>query len=144
MAGTAYGLISTDTSSLEDPPPPNGTIFERLSHHHVSWRNYFSDLPATGIIPSTIEKYPSHITHISQFFTDPAIALEDAFVAGSENGASERSEHVNLGSDRAGRRSRRHPRSRPVCGTARAHPVRRGAVIGSWPAPVNASVMNKR
>jgi phospholipase C len=83
MAGTAYGLISTDTSSLEDPPPPHGTIFDRLSHYGVSWRNYFSDLPATGIIPSIIEKNPSHITHISQFFADakvghlPAVSFVD-------------------------------------------------------------------
>jgi phospholipase C len=72
MAGTAYGLISTDEGSLLDPPPPNGTIFDRLSHHKISWRNYFSDLPATGIIPATIENYPSHITHVSQFFVDAA------------------------------------------------------------------------
>jgi len=30
MAGTAYGDIATDNQSLEDPPPPNGTIFDRL------------------------------------------------------------------------------------------------------------------
>ena len=30
MAGTAYGNIATDNESLEDPPPPNGTIFDRL------------------------------------------------------------------------------------------------------------------
>jgi phospholipase C len=72
MAGTAYGLISTDSASLLDPPPPNGTIFDRLSHYGVSWRNYFSDLPATGIIPSIIKTNPSHITHVSQFFTDAA------------------------------------------------------------------------
>jgi phospholipase C len=83
MAGTAYGLISTDSSSLEDPPPPEGTIFDRLSHYGVSWRNYFSDLPATGIIPSIIENNPSHITHVSQFFADaklgnlPAVSFVD-------------------------------------------------------------------
>jgi phospholipase C len=73
MAGTAYGLTSTSTDSLNDPPPPDGTIFERLSHHGISWRNYFSDLPATAIIPSIIEKNPAHITHISQFFADAAL-----------------------------------------------------------------------
>ena len=45
MAGTAYGNISTDNESLLDPPPPNGTIFDRLSTYGVSWRNYFTDLP---------------------------------------------------------------------------------------------------
>jgi phospholipase C len=72
MAGTAYGLVSTSTSSLDDPPPPNGTIFDRLSQHKISWRNYFSDLPATGIIASIIKKHPANITHITQFFSDAA------------------------------------------------------------------------
>ena len=33
LAGTAYGLISTDTASVQDPPPANGTIFDRLDAH---------------------------------------------------------------------------------------------------------------
>jgi phospholipase C len=83
MAGTAYGLVSTSSSSLFDPPPPNGTIFDRLSQYGVSWKNYFSDLPATGIIPSTIETYPNHISHSTNFFADaklgqlPAVSFVD-------------------------------------------------------------------
>ena len=52
MAGTAYGNIATDSESLKDPPPPNGTIFDRMHAYGVSWRNYFTDLPQTAIIPS--------------------------------------------------------------------------------------------
>jgi phospholipase C len=70
MAATAYGNISTDNESLLDAPPPNGTIFDRLSTYGVSWRNYFTDLPQTGIIPSTIEKYPSNLANLAQFFAD--------------------------------------------------------------------------
>ncbi len=83
MAGTAYGNISTDTESLKDPPPPNGTIWDRLQHYGVSWRNYFTDLPSTGIIPSTIEKYPQNIAPITQFHLDcaagtlPSVSLVD-------------------------------------------------------------------
>ena len=72
MAGTAYGDIATNTESLSDPPPPNGTIFDRLQAYGVSWRNYFTDLPQTGIIPSVIEKYPTNITPIAEFFSDCA------------------------------------------------------------------------
>jgi phospholipase C len=68
MAGTAYGDVATDTESLEDPPPPNGTIFDRLNAYGISWRNYFTDLPQTGIIPSVIEKYPANITPLADFF----------------------------------------------------------------------------
>jgi phospholipase C len=83
MAGTAYGNISTDNASLQDPPPPGGTIFDELSAHGVSWRNYFTDLPSTGIIPSIIEKHPSGLAPITSFFSDcaagtlPAVSLVD-------------------------------------------------------------------
>jgi phospholipase C len=73
MAGTAYGDIATSVSSLSDSPPPNGTIFDRLESHGISWRNYFTDLPQTGIIPSIIEKYPANLATIVQFFLDCAL-----------------------------------------------------------------------
>ncbi len=72
MAGTAYGDVSTDSESLKDPPPPNGTIFDRLQTYGISWRNYFTDLPQTGIIPSIIEKYPANLAQIAQFYLDCA------------------------------------------------------------------------
>jgi phospholipase C len=72
MAGTAYGDIATNTESLKDAPPPNGTIFDRLNAYDISWNNYFTDLPQTGIIPSVIEKYPSNLAPIAQFFVDCA------------------------------------------------------------------------
>jgi phospholipase C len=83
MAGSAYGNISTSTESLKDPPPPNGTIWDRLHHYGVSWRNYFTDLPSTGIISGTIEKYPQNIVPIAQFHSDcaagtlPSVSLVD-------------------------------------------------------------------
>ena len=59
IAGTAFGLISTDTSSIISTtppfiaaPPPNGTIFDRLNATGVTWKNYFTDLPAVGVVPS--------------------------------------------------------------------------------------------
>jgi phospholipase C len=73
MAGTAYGNISTDLDSLSDPPPPNGTIFDQLNAYGISWRNYFTDLPATAIIPSIIEKYPASIVPSAQFLVDCAL-----------------------------------------------------------------------
>ena len=70
MAGTAYGNIATDNESLKDPAPPNGTIFDRLHAYGVSWKNYFTDLPQTGIIPTIIEKYPTNLAPIAQFLGD--------------------------------------------------------------------------
>jgi phospholipase C len=83
MAGTAYGNIATTTESLLDPPPPNGTIWDRLHAYGVSWRNYFTDLPSVGVIGSTVEKYPENLTPIAQFFADcatgnlPSVSLVD-------------------------------------------------------------------
>src|SRR5436190_21921575 len=95
LAGTAYGNISTDTQSLQDPPPPNGTIFDRLNQHGISWRNYFVDLPGTGVIPSIGEKNPGKLVPISQFFADcsagtlPAVSFVDPeFGAAGEVGGS--------------------------------------------------------
>ncbi len=95
MAGTAYGDISTDTESLKDPPPPNGTIFDRMHAYGVSWRNYFTDLPQTAIIPSIIEKYPGNLATYAQFLADcaagtlPAVSFVDPeFGAASDVGST--------------------------------------------------------
>ncbi len=73
MAGTAYGDITTDSSTITLTPPPNGTIFDQLSAHGVSWRNYYTDLPQTAIIPSIVEKYPLNLSPIGHFFADCAL-----------------------------------------------------------------------
>ncbi len=72
MAGTAYGNIVSNSASLRDPPPPNGTIFDLLHTYGVSWRNYFTDIPQTVIIPTIIGKYFSHLSLISRFHKDCA------------------------------------------------------------------------
>jgi phospholipase C len=83
VAGSAYGNIATTTESLFDPPPPNGTIWDRLAHYEISWRNYYTDLPSVGVIGSTVEKYPQNLAPIAQFFADcaagslPQVSLVD-------------------------------------------------------------------
>jgi phospholipase C len=72
MAGTAYGLVSSLVPSPTDPPPANGTIFDRLNAHGLSWKNYFTDLPQTALIPSVAENNPTHLSPIATFFTDAA------------------------------------------------------------------------
>ena len=83
MAGTAFGCISTDTSSITQKPP-NGTIFDRLNAHKISWRNYFTDVPATGVIESVPQNNPTHLASIAQFSLDcasgnlPAVSFVDS------------------------------------------------------------------
>jgi phospholipase C len=71
MAGTAYGEIATTRVSLHDPPPPNGTIFDLMAKHEVSWRNYFTDVPSTMIIPDIIKRYwETNLRPVEEFVLD--------------------------------------------------------------------------
>jgi phospholipase C len=82
MAGTASGIISTDTSNVTTYPA-NGTIWDQLSRHRISWRNYFTDAPTTAIIVDTDLKYAAHLARIEEFYADaalgtlPAVSLVD-------------------------------------------------------------------
>jgi phospholipase C len=83
LAGTAFGLISTDTSSITQNPP-NGTIVDRLNAHGISWTDYFTDVPATGVIESIPQNNPTHLAHVDQFYVDcaagtlPAVSFVDS------------------------------------------------------------------
>jgi phospholipase C len=50
FCGTASGLIATDKTSFSTPAA-NGTIFDRLDAHGISWINYFQNLPSLAIVP---------------------------------------------------------------------------------------------
>jgi phospholipase C len=83
LAGTAFGLISTDTSSITQNPP-NGTIVDRLEAYGISWKDYFTDVPATGVIESIPQNHPLNLAPISEFFLDcasgslPAVSWVDS------------------------------------------------------------------
>jgi phospholipase C len=83
MAGTAYGATVTSATTLLNPPPPNGTIFDVLSSHHINWCDYFTDVPMTAVIPSIVLKHADHHAHIDKFFHDcqagtlPAVSFVD-------------------------------------------------------------------
>jgi phospholipase C len=72
MAGTAAGIIDTTTASILAPPPPNGVIMERLEAHHISWMNYYTDLPGTFLFPAFMGIRPQHRAHIDRFYRDAA------------------------------------------------------------------------
>jgi phospholipase C len=83
MAGTASGIIATDTSNVM-VKPANGTIFDRLHQYGVSWANYFSQVPTSAIIFETVQKYPANMVPIARFFADcaagtlPAVSMVDS------------------------------------------------------------------
>jgi phospholipase C len=83
LAATANGLVSTDTNSILDPLPKTGTIFDRLNAHGISWINYFTDLPGTGVWETIPQSNPDKIRPVAQFFADcasgslPAVSFVD-------------------------------------------------------------------
>ena len=74
MAGTASGIVSTDISNVT-VYPPNGTIWDQLSTHGISWRNYFSDAPTSAIIFDTVLRHPANYARIEEFYADAAAGL---------------------------------------------------------------------
>jgi phospholipase C len=100
LAGTAAGIVSTDPSSLTLSPPPNGTIFERLDAHGITWRDYASDLPGIAILPD-IPRNHATLGTIASFLSDaaagtlPAVSFVDPpFVAA---GSEENPQDIRVG-----------------------------------------------
>ena len=58
LAGTAFGLIATVDSSITGIPP-NGTIFDRLDAHGISWASYATNVPFLYVISDVVKKNPS-------------------------------------------------------------------------------------
>lgn len=79
LAATAYGLVDDSVASLSQPPPPGGTIYDRLNAHSISWKNYFSSLPTTFLIPSIRQAKPNNAVPVADFFTDAAAGRLPAY-----------------------------------------------------------------
>ena len=80
LAGTSFGHLTTN--ELITPggyKPITGTIFDRLNAAGVSWTDYFSDFPYSGIFGS----FPGHQKSVTTFPADaaagtlPAVAFVD-------------------------------------------------------------------
>lgn len=78
MAATSLGLID---DTLPTALPPNGTIFELLNTHDISWKNYYSTLPTAGIFISLLSKpsITSNLAHIDSFYSDCAAGTLPSF-----------------------------------------------------------------
>ena len=89
LAGTAFGGTETGKDALVaalEKPPPGGTVFDLLSHHKLSWRNYFTDIPMSLVMPRTLLKLPTHHRLHHEFIEDcrvgslPAVSFVDPAV----------------------------------------------------------------
>lgn len=73
MAATSFGHLTTDEiyppSGSLGYQPITGTIFDLMDKYHVSWVNYFADLPTSAIFRAYLS---NHLAPTSAFFTDAA------------------------------------------------------------------------
>ncbi len=78
MAGTSLGLL---TDTFTSARPPNGTVFESLMAHSISWKNYYSSLPSPLIWSylTGVPGFASHLSKIDQFFADAAAGSLPSF-----------------------------------------------------------------
>lgn len=76
LAASAFGQVGDPLPLPTDPPPrPAGTpstIFDLLNQYGITWKDYFADLPTTGLFPYLIEQNPGKVVPVADFFTDCA------------------------------------------------------------------------
>ena len=75
LAGTAFGGTTSKPTEIIDAflkPPPNGSIFDLLSKHGVSWADYSRDVPMTLVLPHVIFKHPGNHHRYAKFLDDCA------------------------------------------------------------------------
>ncbi len=99
LAGTAFGLIATELSSITGIPP-NGTIFDRLDAHGISWASYATNVSTLYVISDIATKNPNRIKTIDQFHADaksgslPAVSYVDPNIL---TGTEENPQDLSLG-----------------------------------------------
>jgi phospholipase C len=83
ISGSSDGIIATDAQTFS-VQAKNGTIFDRLDHHHITWRNYYEELPATLVVPGVFtDARKNNFQKIDVFFSDarrgrlPAVSFVD-------------------------------------------------------------------
>jgi phospholipase C len=70
MAATSLGMVD-DTFPLGYPA--NGTIFDALDKHEISWRNYYSTTPSTLLFPQLyFDNFGKKVVPLASFFEDAA------------------------------------------------------------------------
>jgi phospholipase C len=71
ISGTSLGLVS---DSFPSALPPNGTIFDSLNTHDISWRDYYSNVPTIGVYLPLLGQpaISENIVKIDTFFSDAA------------------------------------------------------------------------
>jgi phospholipase C len=80
FCGTASGLVATNSQTFQTPAA-NGTIFDRLDAHHITWANYYEKQPSPLIVPGigTPPGRKARFKKMDQFYKDAAAGRLPAF-----------------------------------------------------------------
>ncbi len=76
FCGTASGLIATDSTTFTTPAQ-NGTIWDRLDPHGISYAVYYQNLPSWAIVPHAVRADKQH--KMDDFYPDVAAGKLPAF-----------------------------------------------------------------
>jgi phospholipase C len=70
MAATSLGMVD---DTFPSGYPANGTIFDLLDAHKITWKNYYSTTPTTLLFPSLyFENFGHKVLPLGEFFVDAA------------------------------------------------------------------------
>jgi phospholipase C len=78
IAGTAEGMVDDNQIALLGEPAQNGTIFNQLTSHGISWKDYYAEYPnQTGATPNLYAAndfpwQPTNGASLGQFYADAA------------------------------------------------------------------------
>ena len=64
IAATALGDVSTNGTGISAKDAPNGTIFDRLDAHGITWKDYYPDVPTAALfLPDFLDNTEEHGPH---------------------------------------------------------------------------------
>ena len=73
QAATSMGILTSDVNEvLATPDAPNGTIWDRLNTHGISWATYAVDLADIMVFPKFYAAHTDHVKTFDQFLADAA------------------------------------------------------------------------
>jgi phospholipase C len=79
LAATSIGQVNDTTPSLTDYPP-NGTIYDQLDAHAITWKDYYTDLATAELYPPLyLKNLGTKIVPIDGFFADAATGSLPAY-----------------------------------------------------------------
>jgi phospholipase C len=91
-AATSAGMVD-DVASQLSTRPPQGTVFDRLDHYGITWRDYYhpSSLPTVDVWLAEPAARSPNVVPVDQFFADAAAGrlpgfsiVDPTFAHGSE------------------------------------------------------------